>query len=43
MVGRGNVGVADAINRLIAAMAQERQDRVPPVNDALRRLNLFEK
>jgi len=43
MAGRGNVGVADAINRLIAAMAQERQDRVPPANDALKRLDLFEK
>jgi len=43
MDGRGNAGVTDAINRLIVAMAQEHQDRVPPVNDALRRLKLFEK
>jgi len=43
MAGRGNVGITDTINKLIAAMAQEHQDRVPPINDALRRLNLFEK
>jgi len=43
MAGRGNAGVTDAINRLITAMAQECQDRVPPANDALRRLNLFKK
>jgi len=43
MAGRGNTGMTDTINRLIAAMAQERQDRVPPMNDALRRMNLFEK
>jgi len=35
--------VANAINRLIATMAQECPDRVPPANNALRRLNLFEK
>jgi len=43
MAGRGNAGMTDAINRLIKAMAQERQDKIPPVNDVLRRLNLFEK
>jgi len=43
MAKGGNASVTDAINRPIAAMVQERQDRVPPANDVLRRLNLFEK
>jgi len=43
MAGRRNARVTDAINRLITAIAQEHQDRVPPANDTLRRLNLFEK
>jgi len=36
MADEGNNTVTDAINRLIATMAQERQDHAPQVNDALK-------
>ena len=43
MVGRGTARIANAIDRLIAEMAQERQNRAQPVNEELRKLDLFEK
>ena len=42
MAGR-NGGVAAAINRLIAAMNRDRQERTPPANDVTRRLDMFER
>ena len=43
MAGRGTARIANAIDRLIAEMAQERQNRAQPVNEELRKLDLFEK
>ena len=43
MAGAGNASVMTAIYRLIAALAQDRQERTPPATDSTRRLDLFER
>jgi len=43
MGGQGNAGITVAIYQLIAAMAQEWQERAQPANEMLKKLDLFEK
>ena len=43
MAGRSNVGVTAGIDRLIEVVAQEHQERAPPVADVSKKLDPFEK